>query len=494
MYYYTPTDDELYYPQNDYSFNQSTTTNKEAQLKNLSEKIFEPLGNTIPFHYSNQQNRFKFSNNPHFNTDDWFEPYNNILSFKNYNSPPSCSSHDNSCNKAYMKYYGVCSHGQCKQEYNEMIKSCRNVMYRELFGIQKNGSVNLGEPNTVLQRLRECLMNELKNSEDQCEFENYIYMVLSIIFTDHQSMIVDYITSDENQNEKLSDLTFKILNSNHWNHRYLSHYNPSHFLMLFENYLKQTINTPNDSFQNAHIILTQSLIEHYTMYYSNQNQPFSFCPVSLTQTVIEMCYSLFSGVDSRYDKWSMSVQKQWEYICSNYYNQFISFLNSIWDQNDSNLKMNKTKYHRCIMYIVDIIKESKNNLLFYTLFSRLNKKISSTFSELVLGKITYQKEGCMIGKIVVPYKDSGYNELICDYVSILMNRTSTNCIFFLLNRLGLENKSPKNIVHLQSKSPKPIAIKIQNPHMNMIPHSHEYEDSDKDIRTTLMGKLIIKRQ
>jgi len=452
----------------------------ERELKNERQKpnLYYALNKRIESESKKKQLKFSENNQYDQYKVDYFDYDANTKKFKEVvDESKECKKKgENECNIQYRQKIGICDTGDCDpNQYTKNLVNARNVVYDTMFGIEnkKFNMIKLNPNDKLSNQLLHAVRSEL-SKDTSGEFENYVYMVLSIIFTDYQSSFVDYITQVDKDNTsmgKLEDLVVHILDSKHWNYRFLTHYNQTDKLIEFHSFLTKQ----NTTESKCYVFLTEYILRYYEQYFKNNKT--DFCHISLIRIIIDASLYLFSGIapnlinkeneDYSNDpiaEYLFELSKgEWEYIASEYYNYFTLFVAQKWDVKNKNLVNSKWKNFKIIPVLIDITKESASSYTFYKCFAELSETIKTLFKELKQNiqkedepeDVQYTNELCIVGGKKIKYHDENYDNVVCHHLSILMNRNSTNSIFYALNALELkEDEEVEEVEKIKDKQKK----------------------------------------
>ena len=431
-------------------------TTPRTLYSNLIREMNKIKPNQTKFKNGNQFG-IKISNTDQTNTGDtnYFnkDTVNQFEKTKNLKTIDCKPGKD--CNKKYRKNFQICNDNKCVPEkYDELQQKVWSVTYSELFGLMLDGTINLQTESTYKQELFKML-----KTDKYGEFENYIYMVLSIIFTDYQSHFVNYVVQveeNDTSNKLLEDLIVDVLQSKHWNYRFLSHYDQTKQLMDFHSFLIQF----NTEQTRVYVYLTEYMLRYYQRYF--QLNKTNFCNIAMIKIIIDGSFYLFRDDRKRMDndiasKMVKLSKGEWEFIASSYYDHFTNFVSQNWNEKSKNLLDSKWKYHKIIPIIVDIIKDSASSFEFYKSYSEFSEATKQSFKKIknTDNPVEYKYNNCVIGGFPINYIEKEYTNSVCELLGLLMTRNSTNSIFYSLNNLVLKMVLKKKKKEMK-KSTKPI--------------------------------------
>lgn len=419
-----------------------TFTNKNSSIQNKDiQQIIQHKLNEI------KKRTNKFNSKHEFYVHEFMQTVNELIdgSPEQYRKlqVKECKDPKLDCNKQYRNSFLICSNQKCDNTTNKYIEAARTLLHYVLFDIdgtkhQKQTKINENSPE--VDKIKFLIKDELKRDETG-EFENYIYMVLSIVFTDYQSQFMNYsyFTKDENNSQKhLVDLGTLVLQSMHWNYRYISHYNPLNHLKRFHSTLLSRQYKNTDEVQMK-IFLTEYLIQHYEKYFSLNRG--TFCDRNILDIIIEMC-SLFFSENNRKDNLSKMFFKMsegnWEKVAIQFHNEFLLFIGATWNQNDPILKQSIVKYSETVLMIIDVIHLSGASVAFYEIYASLHQSITNMFYEINKNGIKNVKfEDCILKHLDQKIKKSTVStfEQDCNSLGIMLTRNQTNSMFYALNHL-----------------------------------------------------------
>lgn len=383
-------------------------------------------------------------------------------SFKQYkNGLKKCkSSNITRCNKQYKKFFNVCDQNQCDSPIKDYINITKNSFYHYVLDMNTK---NVNEPNVEssdLEKSKYRIRNYLEK-DNSGEFENYVHMFMSIIFTDYQSLFVDCTyPSNQNVNEKLKKLVSLLIASKHWSYRYISHFNPLNTLKWFHQMLMYERHVDVDKSQ-MFLFITECLIQYYERYFVLNKG--SFCHTSIAQVIIDICWLSFSE-NERTDNLSTWFNKisnnEWQFIATEYYKSFIDFVSSIWNPNDQSYKKSIIKYKQSIIVVMDIIRLKGISFYIYEQYVRLSEKLSKIFQQSVQqnenqSDLSY----CIFGNVLNDRNIFQEYENECQLVSILMARNTTNFLFLCLDKDDSNEYTQPNQIVKRNVIPSLIKLK-----------------------------------